>query len=166
MYDELNTSKDLTMKLANVDVDLLIGVIASSDGDTQLASERLSTKLGMRILSQDLEERIAQFDIQSSDKLSAKFRTLLTVKLYNLIHQCTISLLSSIDELRPSELAKTHASLTNSFTSLTAPAAKITFDFDAEIAQLASEFPEEFSGMSVDDMRAEIKRYKDLKLVK
>lgn len=143
------------MNIHDVDVELLINTIASSDGDVHLAAERLSRKLDVprdAISEYDITERIANLDIQSSDTLASKLRTLLTIRLYNLIHAATVQLAFNLSELKPAELARTHASLVNSFASLTAPATKVTFDFDRELVELSREF-----GIPVEDMKGEIK---------
>jgi hypothetical protein len=137
---------------SEIDTETLISIIAGSNGDTHLAAERLSTKLGFKVTGYDIEERLANIDVQTSDRLASKLRTLLTVRLYNLIHQATVQLAFNMDSLRPSELAKTHSALVNSFTSLTAPATKVQFDFDSEVAQLAEELQ-----IPADEIRTEIK---------
>jgi hypothetical protein len=147
--------------LADVDVEILINTIASSDGDLNLAAERLDKKLGFTYGTTKeyfLQERISSLDIQSTDKLSSKLRTLLTIKLYNLILIATNQLMGSLGDLRPAELARTHSSLVNSFSNLTTPATKITFDFDKEVQQIAEEFD-----VPIEDVRGELKGM-DIKL--
>jgi hypothetical protein len=139
----------------DIEVDDLLDLLASSDGDLQLAAERLNTKLNLEygtIKETDLKERVSAFDVQSSDRLSAKFRALLTIKLFNLVILVTNQLQFELGELKPAELAKTHASLVNSFTSLTAPATKITFDYDRELAVLAEDFK-----LPIEDLRGQLK---------
>lgn len=149
----------MTVDLGNVDTDLILETLASSNGSIGLAAERLAKKIDPTlpygsITEYDLEARIASFDIQTADKLSSKLRILLIVKLYNLIHTASDALLDSLGDLKPAELARTHTSIVNSFATLTAPATKVTFDFDREIMDIAREFPE----LSIEDVRGEVKR--------
>lgn len=153
--------------LADADLDLVLNILASSDGDLPLACERLTKSLGLNrgdILEYELKERVAALDIQSTDTLSSKFRALLIVRLYNLVIQATSDLALVLGDLKPAELARTHASLVNSFATLTAPSTKVTFDFDRELQDISREF-----GLPMDDLRGEIKEMDSkikLKMVK
>lgn len=144
------------MKLIEMDVDEFLGIIASSDGNTGLATERINRKLGNKgsdcILEYEVMSRIAEFDVQTADTLTAKFRTLLMVKLYDLITQVQTQVTLTMGDLRPSELAKMHTGLLSSFAQLSAPAAKITFDPEMEIQRLAEEFE-----IPVEDIRGNLK---------
>jgi hypothetical protein len=146
-------------RLADVDTDLIIDIVSSSDGDLALATERLNHRLKLdgTILEYELEARLASLDNPTADKLAGRLRTLLTVKLYNLVIIATDQLKSSMGDLKPAELARTHASLVNSFTAITAPAAKITFDFATELEAIAREFPE-YSKEELNEQLKEIER--------
>lgn len=156
----------------DTDVDTLVDLIAGSDANLALAAERFDTKNGNKMGTTngyDISTRVANFDIQTADSLAAKLRTLLVVRLYSLIHDCTTALSMSLDELKPSELAKAHTSLVNSFANLTAPAAKVTFDFDRELKDMVDEFKnipgmENISVESLKENMADMQ--KKLKVVK
>lgn len=146
----------MTVSINDVDTEIIIGMITSSDGDVNLATERLNTLLGNPygyIKEYAFQTRLAQLDLQTSDQLASRLRTLLTVKLYHLISLATIQLQGDLCNLRPAELARTHASLTNSFASLTSGSTKITFDFNSEIEKIAAEFPD----IPVEDIKTGIK---------
>jgi hypothetical protein len=147
--------------LNDMDVDLLISTLASSDGDLFLAAERLDHKLGNERSTTNeyaIKERIANFDVQTADTLSSKLRALLTLKIYNLIIDMTAQLRDRMGDLKPSELVRAHSSMVASFATLTAPATKVTFDFDREVQELAKEF-----SIPIEDIRGELKAM-DVKL--
>jgi hypothetical protein len=157
------------ININDIDTQDIVDVVTSSDGSLALAAERLGKKLGVpygTIKEYDLQVRISTFDVQTADNVAARLRTLLTLKLYELIVLATDQLKMTMTELRPAELARTHTSLINSFASLTSPATKVTFDFNREIEDLAREFPD----ISVDDIRSNIKemeqRVKSIRAVK
>lgn len=140
----------------DVEIDVLVGLVVSSDGDLGLAAERLNKKLGLSyntILEYELEQRISELDSQTTDSIASKFRALLTIRLYKLIYAATTELQASLSDLKPAELARTHASLVNSFTALTAPATKVTFDFELEAQRIAEEFK-----IPVEDIRGDLKQ--------
>jgi hypothetical protein len=137
-----------------IDVEDVISVLASSNGDIFLSAERLAKKYDVKVTDYDVEAFIVGLDTPTADRLSAKLRTLLVVKLYNLIHAANMSLLGAMDDLRPSELARAHSSLVTSFTALTAPSVKTPFDFVGEVAKLAEELE-----IPVEEAIAEIKKY-------
>ena len=142
-------------KINTFDIEEIVSIVASSDGDLNLAAERLAKKEDGKfgdVTESELKARIAQMDLQSSDMLASRFRTLLTVRLYELIYLVTNQLVFELGSLKPAELARTNASLINSFASLTMPATKVTFDFEAELRRLAEEFPD----VPIEDMRGEI----------
>lgn len=141
--------------LYDLSIDEISNVVASSDGDLALSAERLCARLEKpygSITEYELQARLSEIDIQASDKLASRFRALLMIKLYNLISLATDRMMGALGDLRPAELARTHASLVNSFTALTAPATKVTFDFNSELEKLSEEF-----GLPIEDMKAEIK---------
>lgn len=149
-----NKNVDLTEHL-----DMLIATLVGSDGDIPLATERLQKKLGLdlgeRINEYDIKEQIASLDNELRDSIAHKLRTLLILRIYNLVHLVSEKLVDNIDKLRPAELARTHSSLVNSFASLTVSATKVSFDFDHEISKLAEELQ-----ISPDEIRSEIKNIK------
>jgi hypothetical protein len=150
----------MTVQLADVDIDTLLDIIASSDGDLYLACERLDNILEntpRTTTEYAMQARIASFDIQTSDKLSGKFRSLLIVKLYNLLHITTDEVRNVLGDLKPADLVKTHTSLMNTFATLTAPATKVTFDFDHEVQELARELSTDDSPVSISEIRAQLK---------
>lgn len=145
--------------------DLFLSILASSDGDASLAAERYDTIVGNEYGTTKeyaVEAKIAGLNIETADMLSSKFRTLLIVKLYKLISDISIKLAFSLDELKPAELARTHASLVNTFSTLTAPATKVTFDYEGELQRLAEEFQ-----MPIEEVRGDFKKLETkLKAVK
>lgn len=129
--------------LHEADNELFLSILVSSDGDAPLTAERYDKIVGNeRGTTKDyaVDAKIAGLDIQTADALSAKFRTLLVVKLYKLVVDVGNQLSCTISDLKPSELAKTYTSLTTSFATMTAPAAKVSFDYESEIKRLAEEF--------------------------
>lgn len=151
----------MSIGINDIDKEVLIALVTGADGDLRLAAERLD-----RILENDvgttqdyaLQSRLANLDLQSADQLATRFRTLLTVKLYSLIVTAMDHLKIGMADLRPSELARTTTSLTASFAALTAPATKVTFDFNAEIEKLAEEFTDEDGQkIPIEDIKAGLK---------
>ena len=150
--------------IKDFDSNSFIALLASSDGDVNLTAERFDALVGNeRSATKDYEVNavLSNLDNTTSDTLAGKLRTLLVVRLYNLISTATTQLMSDMGDLRPAELARTHASLTNTFATLTQGATKVTFDFEKEIRELAEEFEvpiEEVKGnladMGVKKLRA------------
>lgn len=145
----------MSRKIDTIDVEEIISIVASSDGDLNLAAERLAKRDGgdfNTVTEGELKSRIAQMDMQSADLLSSKFRTLLIVRLYELIYLVTNQVVFELGNLKPAELARTNASLINSFATLTSSSTKVSFDFEAELRRIADEFPD----VPIEDMRGEI----------
>lgn len=144
------------LSINELDTKVVVDFITSSDGNLALAAERLCTHLEVpygTYTEYDIKARVAALDNETADGLSGKLRTLLTIKLYDLICVTTDELQEKIGNLRPSELARMHASLVSVFTTLTAPATKVTFDIDRELASLVAQFPE----FSEDEIRSQLK---------
>lgn len=139
-----------------LDTQQLMDVVASSDCNLALAAERLNKKLGLErntIKEYDIKERVSRFDVQSFDQFSARLRTLMTIKLFDLVMAATDLMSASLGDLKPADLAKLHPSLVNTFATLTASSTKVTFDFNREIEDIAREFPD----IPVEDIKAGIK---------
>lgn len=155
----------MNANIFDVESDVLIEVLASSDGDLGLAAERICAKLKLpfnSINEYDLQERIVRFDQATTDTMAGKLRSLFIIKMYHLLTMATRELESTICDLPPAVLAKTQASLSTTFNNLTMPATKVTFDFASEIAAIAKEFPD----TPVEDIKAELKELEKIRVVK
>lgn len=145
--------------MSNIDVNDAIDKLVSAVGDVPLALERYKR-------DNNVTEKITEYDFlnqvtantEYSNTLLTRYRMMLTIKMFEMINTVSTSLLSKIDELRPNDLAKLHASLTQSFSQITAPVTKLTFDFDAETRKVAEEL-----GISVEEVMAETKSYMEKK---
>jgi hypothetical protein len=60
-----------------IDVEGVISVLASSNGDIFLSAERLAKKYDIKVTDYDVEAFIVGLDTPTADRLSAKLRTLL-----------------------------------------------------------------------------------------
>jgi hypothetical protein len=159
LYDGYKEIK-MSNKEVNLEdnIELLVNTLVGSGGDIPLTAERLCTKLGVQygaITEYDITDAISSFDNETSDGINRRLRTMLAFKLFALIEVLNVELLSKMDKLRPSELARAHSSVVNSFATLTQGAAKVTFDFDHEAEKLADEF-----GVTPDEIKKEVKSMK------
>jgi hypothetical protein len=140
-------------------LDKLINIIVSSEGDLPLAASRIKKILGLDETPNeyDIIDSIIGLDSELQEGMIKKFRTLLAIRLFYMIHMVTDRLAENIGNLRPSDLARTHSTLTNSFSTLTTSSTKITFDFDREAAKIAEEL-----NIPVDEVKSEVKSMKKI----
>lgn len=144
-----NKQIDLTEHL-----DELLSLIIGCEGDIALAIDRFHFRRdeNIRITEYEVLEALAALDAEYADRFKNKLQTVLAIRLFGLIAEVTTQLRTKMEYLRPAELARTHSSLVNSFSTLTAGSKKITFDFDSEAAKIAAEFD-----VSPDEVKADIK---------
>lgn len=137
-----------------LDINELVDALASSDGDSFLAAERLSKKHGKKIGEYEITEILTSTP-EASKALSDKLRTALVLKMFYLINELQKTLITSIDEIPPKDLARTLSSFMTAFATMTAPQAKSMFDADEEIRKAAELF-----GVEPEVIRAELNELK------
>lgn len=145
----------MVTRINDADVDIVLSLLTGSDGDISLTAERYDKLTGNpygTTKEYELNARLAGLDKDNSDRLSGKLRSLLTIKLYYLIHLGMQQLTECMGNLKPAELARTNTSMINSFALLTQAAEKQVFDFESEITKLAEEFD-----LDTSDIRGQLK---------
>lgn len=135
-----------------MDINLAIDKLVGASGEIPLTVDRYKTATGEKITEYDLLEAITSADEETTNALIKRYRILMIVKTFSLIQEMDMELRSKIQDLRPSELARTHASLVQTFGSLTSASTKITFDFEGEVKKLAEEF-----SLPVEEAAADVK---------
>lgn len=136
----------------NVDATQIVKSLVSSEGDIFLASERLSKDIGFKLNEYQFIDEIIS-NKETAKLASEQLRSLLTIKMFYLITQLQTELLGNLDAIPPKDLARTLASFVTAFSSITAPATKETFDFEAEVNKLADEFE-----LTPEEVRLELKQ--------
>lgn len=116
-----------------------IDVLVSSDCNLPLAAERLSKKTGEKVTEYTLTEMVTASE-ENSKVLVSKLRALLSIKLFDNIVQMQSELMGKLDEIPAKDLARVIASFITAFSTMTAPQAKMTFNFEDEIRKAAEEF--------------------------
>ena len=154
------------MMIDNIELDLVLDMVTSSEGSLPLAAERLTARLKKsgidgNITEYDIQAKLGKLDNESAEGLSGRFRTLALVKLFEIWSLMTDHVKLSIGDLKPAELVKAHGALTNSLVNMTNNATKITFDLGKEIEELKKEFPD----LDVDSVKEGIKEFQ-IKAVK
>lgn len=137
-----------------MDTQDIITTLVAADGNINLAAERLNRRsdLGERLNEYTIKEKIVS-DPNSVDILSRQLRGLLVLKLFDDLMISQQAMLSNIDEMKPSDVARLYASQLSAFTQLTSPSTKDTFDFEGEVMKTAMEL-----GVPVDEVREDLKR--------
>jgi hypothetical protein len=144
--------------MVDVDVNLLIDKLIGASGEIFLAADRYKTETGTALNEYQVLEAVTSCDETTAAKLISRYRLLTIVKTFSLIQEMDGDLRSKIQDLKPSELAKTHASLLNTFGNMTRNGDKTLFDYDVELAKLADELE-----LSVDEVKADVKQMMGLK---
>lgn len=135
-----------------MDVNLAIDKLVGAGGDLVLGLDRYKTATNEKVTEYDLLEAITAADAETTNNLMSRYRILMIIKTFSLIQETDMELRSKLQDLRPSELARTHASLVQTFGVLTNPVTKVTFDFEGEVKKLAAELE-----LPVDDVVADVK---------
>lgn len=126
--------------------------VVIAEGSTALAAERLAQDLGRKVTENKLIEALIE-DTTAPTVMGNRFRTLMMVKLFELITVTRTDLMMRLDDLEAKDLARLHTSLMATFVSLTAPAAKDTFDIDTEVRKAADEL-----GVAVEEVANDVKK--------
>lgn len=148
----------MTKTIWDVDFEVVMNLVAGSEGNLDLVAERLNGLLEQpygTIKEYDVKARMSQMDQASADSMAARFRALMIIKIYDLVVVLTDNLKGCIDDLKPADLVKAHASTLNAFNSLTSNAVKVAIDVNGEIDKIIAEFPEK--NLSRDEIKANIK---------
>lgn len=138
--------------ITDIEDSIIIDTVVTSEGDIFLAAERLSKNCDIKVSEYELKSFISS-NLVVSKALAERLRALLTTRMYYIVSQAEMSVLSSLDDMKPAEKVKTYAMLASVFHNLTVNTTKDNFDFDGEVAKAAAEFEQ-----TPDEVKAELKR--------
>ena len=134
-----------------IDINNAIQTLVSSDGDLPLAIERYNKGKENKVNEYDFISNIIS-DPNSTELVAKQLRSLLTIKVFYIISQLQLELMNNLDAIPPKDLARTLASFVTAFSAMTAPATKISFDFESEAEKAANEL-----GLTAEEVKLELK---------
>jgi hypothetical protein len=122
----------------DIDSEDLVEAVVSSDGNIPLATERLNTTLRTNITEYKLRRLITkQSGVAKS--ISEQLRTLMIIRVFDMLINTQNDILSRIDEIPAKDLASFYGRLLSGFNQLTAPSVKDLFDITDESRKVAEE---------------------------
>ena len=136
-----------------MDVRDIIRAVVSADCYYPLAIERLKKKFPDEEINEYQIKELLASDSTANKLLAEQLRGHLLTKMYDNVTQVQDNLMSRIDEMKASDVARLYSSMVTAFATLTAPAVKDTFDFEAEVTKAAN-----MLGVPDDEVRDELKR--------
>lgn len=128
--------------MTNVDTQRMADYLVGSGGDVPLALTRynkyaLENELD-KLNEYEFYEHISN-DEAVTINLIKRYRILTIIKTFDLIQSSQNALVDNLDNMKPSDLARTHTALLQTFSTLTTPATKVVFNLEEEVAKLADE---------------------------
>ena len=101
--------------------------VVGAGGALPLAAERATRKLNTKVTEYDIIELVTEND-DISERIASQLRSLLLIRMFDVIMQLQIGVSASIEDMKPGEMARTYTALISSFASLTAPSPKSMLD--------------------------------------